>query len=147
MPCWPYRGRRSPGAATKVTRPMQDLPIVALVHDEKGDVDRAAGRLRETGLRNPMVHTRGLDDLTTWRSRHPGEIAFMIVHADTCREAGDGAAASLPVYPAFVVESVEGRLMASMWLSPGAAGMPPTPFDAHAVVRSLHMLGLRWLVV
>ena len=129
---------------------MQDLPIVALVHDEKGDVERAASRLRETGLRNPMVHTRGLEDLKTWRSRHPGEIAFMIVHADTCRDAGEGMADGgprLPVYPAFVVESVEGRLMASMWLAPGAAGMPPTPFDAHAVVRSLHMLGLRWLVV
>ncbi|WNL44104.1 hypothetical protein RKE25_11750 [Dyella sp. BiH032] len=128
---------------------MQELPIVALVHDEKGDVERAAGRLRATGLRNPMVHTRGLDDLTAWHTRHAGEIAFMIVHADTCRAAGDGdgAVARLPVYPAFVVETVEGRLMASMRLSPGVTGMPATPFDAHTVVRSLHMLGLRWLVV
>lgn len=128
---------------------MQDLPVVVLVHDAKGDVDRAASRLRDTGLRNPMVHARGLDDLTAWRSRHPREIAFMIVHADACREAagGDADAPRLPVYPAFVVESLEGRLMASMWLSPGTASMPPTPFDAHAVVRSLHMLGLRWLVV
>lgn len=128
---------------------MHDLPLVVLVHDAKGDVERAASRLRDTGLRNPMVHVRGLDDLTVWRARHPHEIAFMIVHAQTCREAGIGAdvAPRLPVYPAFVVETLDRRLMASMWLSPGVAGMPPTPFDAHAVVRSLHLLGLRWLLV
>jgi hypothetical protein len=128
---------------------MHDLPVVVLVHDARGDVERAAGRLRDAGLRNPMMHARCLEDLATWRAAHPREIAFLIVHAQTCREAGGeaGGASRLPVYPAFVVETVDNRLMASMWLSPGVAGMPPTPFDAHAVVRSLHLLGLRWLVV
>ena len=127
---------------------MRDLPIVVLVHDANGDVERAAGRLRDAGLRNPMAQLRTLDELAAWRSHNAAEIAFLIVRAGVWREAGlDESEAWLPAYPAFVVESSGGRLIASMRLAPGSAAVAPMPFDAHAVMRSLHALGLRWLVV
>jgi len=127
---------------------MSELPVVILVPDECGDVETAAERLRDTGLRNPMVQVRSLDDLAARQRVHPMEMAFLIVHADICREFGGGDAGTcLPVYPAFAVETVDRRLMASIWLSPDAAATPPVPFDAPAVVRSLQRLGLRWLVI
>jgi len=127
---------------------MSELPVVMLVPDAHGEVERAAQRLREAGLRNPMVHLRSLDDLAPWRRQHPWEIAFLIVPAESCSEylAGD-AARPLPSYPVFALHSIGGRLMASVWSSPGAGAASPVPFDARGVVRSLHKLGLRWLVI
>lgn len=128
---------------------MHDLPTVVLVQDEQGDVERAAGRLRDAGLRNPMMQLRTLNELAVWRAHHAVEIAFLIVHAGVWRALEDieDAAARLPAYPAFVVETISGRLMASVRLAPGTAAVAPMPFDAHAVMHSLHALGLRWLVV
>ena len=127
---------------------MRDLPVVVLVHDTLGDVERAAGRLRDAGLRNPMAQLRSLGEFATWRAHNTGEIAFLIVHAGIWRDTGQCEAQErLPAYPAFVVETIGNRLMASMRLAPGSASVAPMPFDAHAVMRSLHALGLRWLVV
>lgn len=127
---------------------MRELPLVVLIHDTQGEVERAASRLRDAGLRNPMVHLRTLAEFSPWRTHNASEIAFLIVHGGVWREEGlDETEARLPAYPAFVVDIIGGRLMASMRLAPGAAAVAPMPFDAHAVVRSLHVLGLRWLVV
>lgn len=127
---------------------MSDLPVVVLVCDAGGDVERAAEQLRRTGLRNPLVHLRSVDDLAAWRSGRREEIAFLILHADACRSFGEGEAmAKLPAYPAFAVETVGDRLMASLWTSPGTGAAPRALFDAPAVVRSLHRLGLHWLVL
>ena len=127
---------------------MYELPVVVLVRDEHGDVERAAERLRGAGMRNPLVHVRDLRDLSEWQERHPREIAFLIVHAAACRGLGtDEDPPPLPAYPAFVVHRMEGRLMATLWSSCGARGTTAKPFDAATVMRSLHALGLRWLVV
>ena len=127
---------------------MYELPVVVLVRDEHGDVERAAERLRGAGMRNPMVHVRNLRDLAEWRSGYPWEIAFLIAHAEACRELeASRDPALLPACPVFAVHSMEGRLMATLWSSTGARGTPPRPFDAATVVRSLHALGLRWLLV
>lgn len=127
---------------------MHELPVVILLSDARGDVERAASRLRDTGLRNPMIHLRGLDDLLAWQAGYTGEIAFLIMHADTRREMDQGdAAPRLPVYPVFAVQTIDSRLMAAVWLSPGAAAIGPVPFDAPAVVRSLPRIGLHWLVI
>ena len=125
-----------------------ELPVVVLVRDAHGAVERAAERLRQTGLRNPMVHLRHLDDLGAWQAEHAGGIAFLILHAEVCQPLDEGSMPpDLPSYPAFAVETVDGRLMASILPSPGALATPRAPFDAPGMVRSLHRLGLRWLVV
>ncbi|MGO4700530.1 hypothetical protein [Dyella sp. 2RAB6] len=123
---------------------MSELPVIVLVPDVHGEVERAAEKLRGTGLRNPMVYVQSLHDMVAWGVVHARDIAFLIMHADTCRER---VALPLPAYPAFAVESVDGRLMASIWPSPGARATPLAPFDAPGVVRSLQRLGLRWLVI
>ena len=64
---------------------MYELPVVVLVRDEHGDVERAAERLRGAGMRNPLVHVRDLRDLSEWQERYPREIAFLIVHAGAWR--------------------------------------------------------------
>jgi hypothetical protein len=135
-------------AAEEASVAMSELPVVVLVQDEHGDVERAAERLRGAGMRNPMVHLRNLCELAEWRTGRPWEIAFLIVHADACHELDTGEMPPLlPAYPAFAVHSTDGRLMASTWLSPGTRGTTPRPFDASTVMRSLQALGLRWLVV
>lgn len=127
---------------------MSELPVVILVHDAHGDVERAAERLRRAGLRNPMVHVQSLDELRAWQAHYPWEIAFLIVHVDACGTVGAGEAPPvLPAYPAFMVACIDGRLMASTCLSPEAKTTMPAPFDASALVRSLQKLGLRWLVL
>jgi len=50
---------------------MSELPVVVLVQDEHGDVERAAERLRAAGMRNPMVHLRNLCELAEWRTGRP----------------------------------------------------------------------------
>jgi hypothetical protein len=127
---------------------MSDLPVVILINDERGEVELAASRLHGTGLRNAMIRVRDLDDLVAWRTNHTGEIAFLIMHADARHPfKSGGPSPRLPVYPAFAVRVAEGRLMASVWLSPGAAAIGPVPFDAPNLVRSLPRIGLHWLVV
>lgn len=127
---------------------MSELPVVILVSDARGEVERAASRLHDAGLRNAMIRVRDLDDLVAWKAQHASEIAFVIVHAAACRGFGEsGMVPELPVYPAFAVELIDGHLMASVWRSPGVAASRPVPFDAPALVRSLPRIGLRWLVV
>ncbi|MBT2118676.1 hypothetical protein KK141_10505 [Dyella sp. LX-66] len=141
---WRFAARRM----QEISASMSDLPVVMLVCDARGDVERAAEQLRGMGLRNPLVHLHSLGDIAAWRSGHRTDIAFLILHADACRRSGESEATpKLPAYPAFAVETVGGRLMASLWPSPDAGAAPRAPFDAPAVVRALHRLGLHWMVL
>jgi hypothetical protein len=134
--------------AQEVQSSMSDLPVVILIDDERGEVELAASRLQDTGLRNAMIRVRDLDDLVAWHAQHSGQIAFLIMHADTCRPLKQSEPSlRLPVYPAFAVRVAEGRLMASVWWAPGTAAIGPVPFDAPNLVRSLPRIGLHWLVV